>query len=420
MSETAWYKVDNVAKVFLATHNQRDTRTLRVSVTLNETINPEALQYALDQTIKSRSQFQMRIRRGIFWNYLEKTDHKPVVREEHERPCPILYGPYYKGVLHYSVTYYKNRINLEIFHALSDGTGAMEFLNLLTLNYLKKMHNGQLENVSFDIHSSETERNRDSYDQFYDKKDKSHREKKMEMPKKAYQIVGHKLPYNQMRFFEMHMSAKEVLRKAKERSVSLTSYLSTQLMLAIYDDMSVSKQKLPVTISMPVNLRNFYKSNTGRNFFNNISVSHVFDGTENIQELAPEFQSQMKENLLPDKIRSQMNSYSRFEHLLLARMIPLAIKQPVIRFFAKQTSKYVSAVLSSLGVQKVPEELAPFIKTYSAFCSHEGLFTTVLTYEDDLVMGFSSIFENTNVLWNFIKRLREDGIQIELFASDVV
>ena len=74
MSETAWYKVDNVAKVFLATHNQRDTRTLRVSVTLNETINPEALQYALDQTIKSRSQFQMRIRRGIFWNYLEKTD----------------------------------------------------------------------------------------------------------------------------------------------------------------------------------------------------------------------------------------------------------------------------------------------------------------------------------------------------------
>ena len=191
-------------------------------------------------------------------------------------------------------------------------------------------------------------------------------------------------------------------------------------MLAIYDDMSISKQKLPVTISMPVNLRNFYKSNTGRNFFNNISVSHVFDGTENIQELAPEFQSQMKENLLPDKIRSQMNSYSRFEHLLLARMIPLAIKQPVIRFFAKQTSKYVSAVLSSLGVQKVPEELAPFIKTYSAFCSHEGLFTTVLTYEDDLVMGCSSIFENTNVLWNFIKRLREDGIQIELFASDVV
>ena len=34
MSETTWYKTDNVAKVFLASHNRRDTRTMRESVTL--------------------------------------------------------------------------------------------------------------------------------------------------------------------------------------------------------------------------------------------------------------------------------------------------------------------------------------------------------------------------------------------------
>lgn len=418
MNESVWYKVDNVAKVFLATHNQRDTRTLRVSVVLNEKINPEELQLALEQTIKSRSQFQMRIRRGIFWHYMEKTDYKPIVREENERICPILYGPFYKGVLHYSVTYYKNRINLEIFHALSDGTGALDFLNLLTLNYLKRVHNGKMENVSIDSHSSENERNRDSYEQFYDKKSKL--AKKKELPKNAYQITGHKLPFNQMRFFEIHMSAKEVLQNAKKRSVGVTSYLSAQLMLAFYDEMSVSKQKLPVTISMPVNLRNFYKSNTGRNFFNNISVSHVFEGTEEVETLVREVQNQMNENLSPETIKSQMNSYSRFEHLLLARMIPLAIKQPVIRFFAKKNSKTVSAVVSSLGVLKVPIELEPYIKSYSAFCSHEGFFTTVMTYGDDLVMGVSDVYENTDVLWNFIKRMREDGNNIALYASDVV
>ena len=104
MNTENWYKVDNVAKVFLATHNERDTRSLRVSCTLTEPIDPELLQKALDATIKRRPQFQVRIRRGLFWHYLETTDVKPVVLREHERPCPILYGKNYTGILHYSVT----------------------------------------------------------------------------------------------------------------------------------------------------------------------------------------------------------------------------------------------------------------------------------------------------------------------------
>ena len=130
MSSENWYKVDNVAKVFLATHNERDTRSLRVSCTLKEPINPDLLQEALMATIKRRPLFQVRIRRGLFWHYLETTDVMPKVTEEHERPCPVLYGKNYTGSLHYSVTYFHNRINVELFHALSDGTGALEFLNI--------------------------------------------------------------------------------------------------------------------------------------------------------------------------------------------------------------------------------------------------------------------------------------------------
>ena len=98
MSRDNWYKVDNVAKVFLATASKRDTRTLRVSATLWEEIDPELLQ------------FQVRIRRGIFWHYMEDTDIQPVVTEEHGRVCPILYVPG-RAMLHYKVTYYGNRIN---------------------------------------------------------------------------------------------------------------------------------------------------------------------------------------------------------------------------------------------------------------------------------------------------------------------
>ena len=37
-----WYKVDNVAKVFLASVTRRDPRVFRISCTLTEDIDPDA------------------------------------------------------------------------------------------------------------------------------------------------------------------------------------------------------------------------------------------------------------------------------------------------------------------------------------------------------------------------------------------
>ena len=139
MGNDNWYKLDNVAKVFLATLSERDTRTLRLSCMLKEEIVPEKLQQAVLLAIQDRPQMQVRIRRGVFWHYLEDTDILPEVREEDERICPLLYIPA-KAMLHYKVSYFRKRINLEIFHALSDGTGAMEFLNIIVLHYLKLTH----------------------------------------------------------------------------------------------------------------------------------------------------------------------------------------------------------------------------------------------------------------------------------------
>ena len=46
----AWYKVDNVAKVFLATTTRRDPRVFRISCTLTEEVEPDTLNEALRRT----------------------------------------------------------------------------------------------------------------------------------------------------------------------------------------------------------------------------------------------------------------------------------------------------------------------------------------------------------------------------------
>ena len=72
-----------------------------------------------------------------------------MVKEESEPPCLNLYIRDRKTHL-FQVNYYKTRINFEVFHALTDGTGAIQFLKELVKNYLLIRHEADgLPDVSF-------------------------------------------------------------------------------------------------------------------------------------------------------------------------------------------------------------------------------------------------------------------------------
>lgn len=413
MDSENWYNVDNVGKMFLATHNERDTRTIRVSATLNEQIEPQLLQQAVTKAAQARSVFQVRIRHGVFWHYIEHTNARPVVTEEHERPCPVLYGKNYRGTLHYSVTYYRDRINLEIFHVLSDGTGAMDFLNIIVLEYLKLKHTERLADVFVGNGASMCELEQDSFRQFSDKSAGS-----VPSGERAYHIRGVSLPYDQLQFLKVTIPSAPLIAAAKSIGVSLTSYIGAKLMTAIYHDMPVAKRGLPVTISIPVNLRNYYSSDTSRNFFNSVSVSHVFSGEISTQELAREFDAQLKENLKPENIHKRMAHFQRLERLVLLRMVPLFIKQPVIRFCARREAKKVSAVVSNLGIVRLPEPLSEYIRDYEVLCSHSNLYISLCTYGDHITFGITNDKAGTAVLRDFVRSI-SDGDAV-LQSTEVI
>ena len=398
----------------MASVTKRDPRTLRVSATLKEKVDPEVLQEAVLSAIQDRPQVQVRIRRGLFWHYMEDTDIQPVVEEEHGRVCPKLYSPG-RAMLHYKVTYYGNRINLDLFHAISDGTGALEFLNIIVLDYLKLKYPGRFEEVAIHSGASEDDLNQDSYKQFFGSMGLKGSSLKI-----AYHPSGLKLPYDQLQFFEVHMPTKQLLAKAKGLGVSLTSYIGARFMLAIYEDMPPRKRKTPINVSMPVNLRNYYPSYTSRNFFNNVNVSHVFTEPISLEDLAKEFDEKLKANLTEENIKKQMDNFETMEYVAPVRAVPLFIKQWVVRYGSRVTDKKVSVVLSNLGVQKPPQEIASMIENYSAFCSSANLFSTMSSYNDELTLGISSPYSNTRVVKNLVRELTGDGINIRVYATEVI
>ena len=415
MGSDNWYKVDNVAKVFLATVTKRDPKTLRVSCTLKEDIDPERLQQAVLSAIQDRPQFQMRIRRGLFWHYMENTDILPEVQEESDRVCPVLYIPA-RTMLHYRVTYFGKRINLDMFHAMSDGTGALEFLNIIVLDYLKFRYPGQLDQVTIHSGASADDLSQDSYRQFFGNMGLSG----VSSFRKAFRPSGLKHPYDQLQFFEIRMPTDQILPLAKELGVSLTSYVGACWMMAIRDVMPQRKRNMPVTMTLPVNLRNYFPSYTARNFFNNISITHVFDKEISLEDLAAEFDAALKMQLTEENIKKQMDSFETMEYVAPIRPVPLFIKQIVVRHGKKLADRKVTMVLSNLGKLTPPEEVGERINNYSTFCSSENLFTTMSTFGGQLTFGVSSPYQNTGVIKNFVRALSRAGVNITVCATEVI
>ena len=82
--------------------------------------------------------------------------------------------------------------------------------------------------------------------------------------------------------------------------------------------MSRKDKRKPVVVTIPVNLRKYFKSNTARNFFNTITVQYKFnDDNDDLESIINEISSQFKDKLTKENLDNQMNAIvcSRLERL---------------------------------------------------------------------------------------------------------
>ena len=134
-----WMRLDNAALIFPAVRRRDWTNAFRVSATLKEPVEPELLQQAVDTLLPRFPSMYVSLHRGLCWYYLQKLKRAPRVRQD--GACPLIHmtGKELRECC-LRVLYYENRIAVECFHALTDGSGGMVFLKTLTAQYLSLRH----------------------------------------------------------------------------------------------------------------------------------------------------------------------------------------------------------------------------------------------------------------------------------------
>lgn len=410
-----WRSLDNAAKLFSAASSPKDTRVFRFYCELKEEVKEEILQEALNQTIQKYPVFLSVMRKGLFWHYLEKSELRPVVREEYKEPCSSLYVRDKKTLL-FEVTYYKKRINFEVFHALTDGTGATEFLRELVKNYLYLIHEEDLEPVELsNQYLTVKDQEDDSFSRYYDPDFPRKKKKKI----RAVQIKKGGKGYEELQINEASMSVKELLGIAREKKVSMSVLLTAAFICAIHEEMSRMQEKKPVILMVPVNLRKIFPSDSMLNFFGYIEPGYQFGGgKDSFEDVLEAVKLYFQENLSKEHMAGRMNELIAIEKHKILKWAPLELKNRCIRAGAKMAEQEVTAVLSNMSVVKMPEDYAQYIEKFGVYTSTNRTELCICSFQDTLSLGFTSRYDSTNIQRNFYWILKELGASVKVAEPD--
>ncbi len=413
-----WRRLDNSAKIFPAASSVTTANVFRLACVLKEQVNPDLLQQALEQTLPRFSAFAVRMRAGLFWYYFENNPLRPTVSHEELYPCAPMNRKENGGYL-FRVLYHGQRVSLETYHALTDGTGAMEFLQEIISAYLRLSHSELLSGD--EQYAQPAPQNAgeltDSYREIY-RKTRGYQPE----TRKAYYIKGTALPFTAVKVVHGVMDTGVLLARARERKVTVTSLLSALLIYSIYTDCAGGRAlHQPIVVALPVNLRGVFGNRTALNFFECVNVSMTFDhGPVPFDDVLDAVSIQLAKQLEKDNLMAQ-NAYKvGFSRVLALRVVPLFIKNLVLGAIYRRGELTATTALSNLGRVLMPKEQTPFIERFEFTLSptRENHIKCALgSFGEKMVVTFSSSIEQNDVPRAFFRHLAEMGIRVTVEAN---
>ncbi len=393
----------------------RRTTIFRLAATIDEAIVLSRLQTAVDTMMERCPYFRVDLRRGVFWYYLEHTDTPVTVEAESRYPC--MYIPFKRsGVLPLRVIAFRNRIALEISHMLTDGTGALAFLNGLLVEYFRlRGDDVDPDTTLFDPHGTiDTEEYEDSF----------HREYRKGIPPavrkdKALHFGGKAVNPPVFYVIEGTLDSEPLHGMAKERGGTVGEFL-TALMVDVAREEMIDRNlsPKPIRVAIPINLRQFFPSRTMRNFV--LSVEPGIDprlGDFTFEDILAKVHHFMRAELDHRFIRRQIVRNLKSEMNPFIRIVPCVVKDPILRWAYSTFGTSIFTIgFSNLGRVHIPEKMQRHVRSYQFIPPphNNALNATSIAYGGKTHIVFAGTVQDTALERRFFRRLRTLGLAVSI------
>lgn len=409
----AWFPLDDAAKIYPISMEHGSQQLFRMSVYFKEDVVAELLQIALTFTMNRFPSFATTLKKGIFWHYLDAVKKRFTVEEEHDVPCqPIKVS--LSGSNSFRLLYYKNRMSLEIFHAITDGTGASAFLKVLTVEYLRLL--GVVTAPTGEI-CVEDLPSCEEFENAFAKVEKAKAASGF-VDKPALQMSGRLTRRKPCRMLHFKMDAETVHAKAKSHGVTVTAYLLSQIFYAVRA--ATEELSGDVSIELPVNMRKYYPSKTLRNFSMYCGIRVPIEQIGDRETLLSEIKAQITEKSAKEKMREMITATVKLVSSI--RLIPLVIKQPIAKLvYGLLGEKISTAAFSNLGVVEMPDTISPYVECMD-FClgptNLHRVACAAITQGGVLTFSITKMTADPTFEERMYRLLSEDGIAVTVEGSD--
>ena len=412
-----WRKLDDQAKVFALASNNKYCSVFRLSVMMKEKIEPDVLQEAVDKALEVFKAFKVKMKVGLYWYYFVANEKKPVISVENEYPFKKVNTRQNNDYL-FRVTYFENKINVEFFHALTDGNNALSFLKEIIYNYIEIKYPNDIEKRdSSEIHIiTETE---NAYRKSYRKL-----KNKIEKHKTSYMIKGKEL-WGEVGITHLNLSFKDFRAAAKKEDCSVTAHIAALFVYSVYDvNYKLYDGKRPINIHVPIDLKRFIETETVSNFFSYIMISIKFGKNKmyTFYDVLQKVKQEFERNLNKEKLIDQITKDAGMTHNFFIRILPLFIKKWGVRLGSLNRKRTTTATISNLGGIELHESYSKYVDEFAAILSPdwaERIKCGICSYKDRLNITFGTKIKDISIEKRFKELLEERGVQVEMEGNGV-
>ena len=417
-----WMKLDNAAKIYPAAKRRNWNNFFRISATLTEPVDVAVLRSALDVTARRFPSIAVRLRRGMFWYYLEQIPHSPAIQEE--KSCPLAHAPFHEvRQCAFRVLVYHNRFAVEFFHALTDGTGGLTFFKTLLAEYLSQKYGLTIpagDGVLGRLEEPDAEELEDSFLRYAGNIKASRKEAT------AWHLTGTPEKDGFKDLVTLMIPAPALKECAKAHGVTVTELLCAAMMQAICqlqaEKVPQRSRRKPVKVLLPVNLRNLFPSKTLRNFASYITPEvDPRMGDYTFDEICAAVHHRMGLENNPQTMRAKFAANVASEQSPLLRVMPLFIKNLAMKAVFDTVGECKSCLcLSNLGVVRLPEVMAPYVARMDFIIGVQAKAPHncgVLTWNDTVYINCIRSIREPELELHFYRVLHQLGLPVKVESN---
>jgi hypothetical protein len=411
-----WLTLDNAARIYPSSLSAWSPDVYRLSATLREPIRVAVLAAALRTVFPRFPYFQVQLRRGLFWYYLQRDDLIPDL--EPLRSVPVSVQPGTGGGGHLlRVQAREAMIAVDFSHVLTDGSGAIRFLGTLVTEYLRRRGVAVVDWSPFcdPAEPPAPGEFEDAYVRYYDRR--------LAGPPRqspAYHLPGE--PQPRSRVITGRVPVAGALGLARAQGVSLTTYLvaiylhAVSLIHAAENGAGDGRQAV-ARLEVPVDMRRHFPSATMRNFSLFVAPEIDLGGeARSFEAIVQRVHHSLGLQVDARELGRQIARNVRAVRHPGLRLLPLFLKDAL---FAHVRRRYgetpYSGVLSNLGRIEVPAAIAPHVASFGVMLGPNPRMKkncAVLSYRDDLCISFGSVVEDRDLERLFFGHLIRAGLPV--------